>query len=406
MTARAALLVTTPAQHDKADAWPVAAACALGIGGYGFYMALPIALGTMAQQLGFSDQQLGWLGSVELLGMLLGALFAAWALRFSRLRSLAGAGTAAVLVAALGSLQVRGFDLSCTVRMLGGFGAGLAYSVSVVCIGNTAAVTRNFGILNAAMVLAGALELAGLPWMAEKWGMPGVFAVLGLEAGVAVLLLPALPVVRVASTVATHCTARTMAIAPRSLLRLGLPCLLATTLCHVGPAANWAYSERLASAAGLSAGHISAVLTIGSLIGALGCLGAWRLGARWGQHRALLATVLLLALVMLSWAAPWPGSAGYGVRTVLTALAWAVVGVFQQTAVTLIDDSGRLVALVPAAQGIGLAVGPLAGATLLGVGLSLPAALACSAAFLVLSLSLSAWVYLKVKDIDPALANR
>ena len=61
---------------------------------------------------------------------------------------------------------------------------------------------------------------------------------------------------------------------------------------------------------------------------------------------------------------------------------------FQLSAAEPVDSSGRLAALVPVAQNVGLAIGPLAGASVLTWGVSLPDMLAVNAAFVVLSLLL------------------
>lgn len=355
----------------------VAAACALGIAGYGFYQALPVMLGMLAQHHGLTVQQIGWLGSLELSGMLLGGLFAAWSLPTFRQRRLGGGALTSILIALACTLAATSFGATSVARFAGGFGAGLAYSISVASVALTAAPTRNFGVLNAAMVLSGSIQLSAFPWV----GMTGSFMVLAVECVVAALLLPALPVAQTRPRRDARQRAGAKGIQ-------GWTFLAATTLFHIAPAALWTYSERIGTDSGLTAGFVGATLTMSTLAAAGTCLLGWRLGARWGEHRALLGTAALLALTLTSWLAPSFGAAGYALRSLFFFSTWALGGVFQLSAAEPVDSSGRLAALVPVAQNVGLAIGPLAGASVLTWGVSLPDMLAVNAAFVVLSLLL------------------
>lgn len=49
----------------------IVAACVLCAAAWGSYQALPVVLGALAQHRGFTDQEIGWLGSAELFGMLI-----------------------------------------------------------------------------------------------------------------------------------------------------------------------------------------------------------------------------------------------------------------------------------------------------------------------------------------------
>lgn len=372
--------------------WAVAAACTLGAAGYGFYQSLPVVLGSLAKHRGFNDQQVGWLGSAELSGMLFGGLFAAWVVAHGRHRKLAMSGLSIVLMALVFTAVAVDLRTTGVVRLFGGFGAGLTYSICVACLASTDSPTRNFGILNAVMVVFGATQLAAFPWIDSFLGLNGVLAILALECAVAAVLLPAVPVPRPAAQRSEGTHVPTVS-APALQVRLrGWGYIVATALFHVAPAAFWTYCERLGSERGLSAEFVGATLTVISLLVAGGCVLAWRISNRWGEHRALLVAGVLMGLSLLSWAAPASGTLGYVLRAVLFFLTWGIAGVFQQSESRLLDSTGRMTTLVPVAQNAGLAIGPFAGATILGWGLTLPDTLALSAVFVLASLALYVWV--------------
>lgn len=387
----------SPAHADSraAAAWPVVAACALAAAGWGFYQSLPVVLGALAQRRGFSDQQVGWLGSAELSGMLLGGVFAAWVVAVGRHRRLAACGLMVVLAALVATALQQEFPGTGMARVVGGFGAGMTYSICVACLAATAFPTRNFGILNAAMVVFGAVQLAAFPWLNTQLGLNSILLVLALECAVAALLLPVLPV-----------PVRAMVSSPAAVVssgrigRTGVGYLAATALFHIAPAIFWTYCERLGTDEGMRAELVGATLTVISLAAAGVCLLAWRIARRWGERRALIVAGALMALSLLSWASPAGGSVGYVLRALLFFLTWGTAGVFQQSEARLFDSTGRMTTLVPVAQGLGLAVGPFIGATILAWGFALPGMVALSGSFVVVSLALYAVAPFTAPSID------
>lgn len=82
-----------------------------------------------------------------------------------------------------------------------------------------------------------------------------------------------------------------------------------------------------------------------------------------------------------------------------------MASVYQLSTLTGIDPSGRHVALIPAAQGIGQSAGPFLAGTLLDQQLAFAQMLGVVALFAVGSLLSYASVYLRLRHTHPLAAN-
>lgn len=347
------------------DGVGVAASCILGVAANLAYMTLPVMLGVAADTAHLNERQVGWLGSVEVTGMLLGALTFSLLVNPRRLRALGLVALIAVAGGALSLLSARGFEGFAIARAVGGFGAGLGNSLSVVCVGFTLAMARNQGLLNASIIFSGALGLTLFSWIGERWGLVGVVWPSILVAFVGLLGLPFLPASRQEAPRGKADATIPSSASPASASAMVLGAwLLATTLSHLAPAAGWAYAERVGVEVGLSTGSVGILLTVGSLLSAACCLGSHRISARRGSVVCTALCIGGLLLGFASWAMPSMGAPGYGARVAAISMLWGLLTVFQITAMADLTPGARWMSFVPLAQNLGAAIGPSIGAAL------------------------------------------
>ena len=74
------------------------AAVVLGFAGTGVAMGLPLLVGSMAESLGFSNQQLGWLASSDMGGLFVGSVLTSFLVTRINRRFLAAAGLFLVIL--------------------------------------------------------------------------------------------------------------------------------------------------------------------------------------------------------------------------------------------------------------------------------------------------------------------
>jgi MFS family permease len=144
-------------------------------------------------------------------------------------------------------------------------------------------------------------------------------------------------------------------------------CIMAVALFYVTIGSYWAYAERMGIEFGISIEHVHWLLTAGVFLSALACMSARVVGHRFGQSRALLAALALLAATLLVHGL-FPTVAMFVVNLAVLQLCWNFIDIFQLGTLAAVDPSGRAAALVPAAQGAALAAGPAAAGFLLSIG--------------------------------------
>lgn len=328
------------------------------MGNTGIYL-IPLLVGAMVSDRGFTDQQAGLVASADLAGYAVMTFITAMFLIDRDWKRLALAGISIMFVANLASTVVTAAVPFAAVRFLSGVGAGILAAIATVSLGRTDKPDQNYGLLFAACLLFGTAGLWGLPLLLDRTGLNGAYvfiAVLAVLTGVVSRNLHQAPAASVAET--------TLPAGKGSLIAAVL-ILLAITLFWANQNALYAYMERIGNAAGLSAQFIGFTLGLANLTGFVGAsLVAW-LGTRFGR----LLPLLVLTAVQL--VCIWTLSGGVTSTTYLVAigvisLSWNIVNPIQIGILAGVDQRGRWLALSSTVIGVGLALGPALGAAALG----------------------------------------
>jgi predicted MFS family arabinose efflux permease len=330
----------------------------LGVmGNTGIYL-IPLLVGAMVADRGFTDQQAGLVASADLAGYAVMTFITAMFLIHRNWRRMALVGVAIMFVANIATTFVSAAGAFAAVRFVSGLGAGILAAIATVSLGQSDKPDRNYGFLFAASLLFGTAGLWGLPLLLDRVGLNGAYVVIAMLAVLVGFLTASLPVggsrdVQVAGT----------SLPRRGWLLAGVM-LLSITLFWAQQNALYAYMERIGSASGLSAQFIGFTLGLANLTGFAGAsLVAW-LGARFGRIVPLaLSTVVQLAcLWMLSGTV---SSSGYLLAIGVISLAWNIVNPIQVGILAGVDQGGRALALASTVIGVGLAIGPAMGAAVL-----------------------------------------
>ncbi|QUD89833.1 hypothetical protein [Phenylobacterium montanum] len=376
----------------------LAAIVVLGASGFGAFLGLPVILGALAAAHLLSDAQLGWLASAELLALMGGSLLAT---RLLRVRTWALV-LPAILVAALADALSGGAHSAAwlfALRAIAGCGEGVCYSVALARLTAFGDPTKNASGFTAGVILGGSILLYALPVAEAKMGLPGVFGFLGLCLVAAAVLAPFLP------NALPHSDAVSLSESSGSSgAWLGRLLLGGVFFYNLGFTSFWAYSERLGLAGRVSQEQISAALSAANLISAASCLAAYWIGRRWGVFKPQILAFLAVALIFATWSTS-DGAAGYWARTMVYFQLLAVAVVLQLSLVAQVDRTGRIGALVPAAQGVGQALGPALGAYLLGFGHGYGPELAMESVSIALAALATAGGYWLAKATHPHLAR-
>jgi MFS family permease len=353
-----------------------------------FFLLMPLYVGALADDVGLSNQQIGTLTSLELLGACLASLSGLFWIRKANWRMLATASALALLICNLVSTVVSdSFGILILVRTGAGFSSGCLLAISIAAIGDTSKLDRNF-----ALAVAGQLSLSGalffvLPQLIVVQGVNAIFVVFAacaLLALIACKLVPAKGKEQSQTPISSEGAWRPL---------WGLAGSIAFYIAQTG---FWAFVERMGVDAKFSAEFIGVALGTSTLISVGAALGAgWLtliISRFWLMLIAALGQLVCLAILVDGFSATT-----YFVAVVLFQICWNAWIPIQMANIAAVDISGRYTVLIGLFQSIGAATGPVLVVQFLTGGSFLPVNI-IAAIFVILSLLLFAPIALENKS--------
>jgi len=350
-----------PTDRSKA----IAASIAVAVVGWAVFMGLPILVGALVEFRGFSEEQVGYLASADLGGMFISSIIVS--LRISRMdrRFWVTMGILIAIVADAMAIYSYEFWPMLAVRIVAGIGAGFCYSIALANLAATTNNARNFSYLIFTLVTVNFLELYSLEVISDHWGVSGIFVSFIAINVLCLFAYPYLPHGKYASNhmaskseaefavTSGHLTEPALAVSHQyNLPLLSMLCLTAIACFYIMIGAFWAYIERMGVTAGFDDNFIAAALSITTLLSLAGCYVAYSLSKVQGQSKPLIAAPIVIAIILV-WLGLHTVAFTFVAVLMIYQLLWNGVDIFQLGTLANIDHSGRFIALVPAAQGVG-----------------------------------------------------
>lgn len=324
-----------------------------------FYInIMPALVSGLIDDLGFSNQQAGYISSANLYGASLGALAAVALVRRIHWKQWSFVLLLGILVLDFTSIYLTQPVMLAALRFLHGLVGGLLVGIGFAVISRTGDADRAFGYLLFIQWGFGGLGLMYLPGLVPDYGVAVLFYALMLFTAVTLLMLPFLP---------DFTIQKTRLASPRHL-RPGKALLLTLTAIILFQAANmglFAYVIGLGRNKGLTLEYISPALALASWIALAGSALVIALGTKHGRTRPLLISILITALA--TWLLHYSGYHWvYGGFNILIGITWAFALPYLFGMCSELDPSGKLAALGGFCSKMGLASGPLVAGILLG----------------------------------------
>ena len=321
----------------------------------------PIVLGEMLSAGRVSLEGVGVVAMAEIvtlgLGVLLGDLLA-W---LQRLRGLTLGSGLAIVALNLLTPAMQGDVALALVRAAAGLAEGLLLWVTTAFIVRSQRPARMAGVFF--VLQTGAQALVGLllaRWVIPAQGWPAAFWVLAVAAVLPLLLLEVLPAA-LAPQVAAGAPGDEQRAAPgqRRWTPPAVLALLAVFLLMATLGALWAYAEPLGQRAGLDALAAQTVIAAALVAQIAGGTAGTALVGRWPPGPVLALAALLLGGVALAVYATAAQAAWFFPLCMAFAFVWLFMVPFHTALAFAVDRSGRVASLMPAAQLLGSAAGPL-----------------------------------------------
>ena len=373
--------------------------------GYAVMVGLPVISTSWVNNLGFDEQQVGYVASADLFGLAIGAVIAYFVVaRFDR-RFLAVAAAAVAIAANLLCIYYQSYEVTLGLRLTAGIGAGVYTGIAVATIGGHSRPAFAFGMELFAFAFSQAAELKFLPYLSIE-GMYFAFAVTFMVGLLFIGWLPRRPSdaaldveVDVEESDGDHHVEHRHV--PGYVPWLVLTAVVFT---YINIGGYWAYIELATADSAASPDWVADMLVYTSFFSIIGCLFAVLLSNRYGLARPLLVTLIFQASIVLMLV--------FGITNNTVAFSmfafnfcWIFVDIYQSATIANVDRSGRYVALLPAAQGLGNGLGPAMAATTLSWGLGYNGIFIMCASASIVAMLVYLYMYLMLRRQIPELAD-
>jgi predicted MFS family arabinose efflux permease len=377
----------------------------MALAGYAVMVGLPVISTSWVNNLGFTEVQVGYVSSADLLGLAFGAVIAYFTVAKYDRRLLTVAAAGVAIAANLLCIYFQSFEATLALRLAAGIGAGLYTGIAVATIGGHSRPAFAFGLELFAFAFSQAGELKFLPYLSID-GMYIAFAATFVIGLLFISWLPRRPTdaaldVEVdveESGGAHHVEHRPVPAYVPWLV------LTAVVFTYINIGGYWAYIELATVGTEASPEWVADMLVYTSFFSLIGCLFAVLLSNRYGLSRPLLVTLIFQASIVLMLVF---GITNYSVAFSMFAFnfCWIFVDIYQAATISNVDRSGRYVSLLPAAQGLGNGLGPAMAASVLAWGVGYNGVFIMCASASIIAMLVYLYMYLMLKREIPALAD-
>jgi predicted MFS family arabinose efflux permease len=318
---------------------------------------MPLIVGGVIDDYGFTEQQAGTIASIETFGMVCGILLSAfWVRKYSWTRSLMF-GLLAYAALNIISASFSSFIILISIRALIGLIAGSIFAIACAAMGDNREPDRAFGIGQGIQGVMMAAIFASAPMFMEGRDVGIVFYVLAGLAVSMIIILPRFPDTGIEHKVASEDIEKSYV----HLIWLGL----AGGICYyISIFGFWAFVERIGLNAGMEADEINYALSVSLIAAIIGGFVAAIVSNKLGRTLPLVVTLIgqLIALFMLI------GEFSvtmYVIATCLYQFLYIVATCYLLGVIAVLDHSGKYVVMMNGFLGIGASIGPSLAAALI-----------------------------------------
>jgi predicted MFS family arabinose efflux permease len=328
-------------------------------------LVLPAMVGVLVDESAVSESFAGWSASLNFFGGALVAIAMSLRMHSLDLRSVARIGFALAAVADLASAFTATQPMAfLCARILGGVGAGAAYTAAVAAFARYDEVERGYGLFVTLQFIVSGLGLYVLPVYSPSFGTFGMFAMIAALDLVALLMAQQLPGPAVADRSRSERRSEIHVL----LSAATLFALIGFGVFEAANTAQFTYVERLGVALGFPDQQIGTMLLVASLIGIPGAFVIVFIGDRFGRigPLALGIGIAIGGLLLLAFFSDI--FALYLVGGLMLGFSWAYCLPYIQGLTAALDPHGSAIAAAASASTVGGAAGPALAALVVGEG--------------------------------------
>ena len=377
----------------------------MALTGYAVMVGMPVISTSWVENLGFTDDQVGYVAGIDQLGFAVGAVAAFLTVARVDRRFLTICAAFVAISANLLCIYYQSYEHTLVLRFIAGIGAGTFTGIAVATIGGHSRPAFAFAVELFAFAFTQAGELKFLPYLSIE----GMYIAFAVSFAVAILFISWLPRRPAADSmdieVDVEETGGDHHVEHRHV-PLWVPWLVmvAVVFTYIDIGGYWAYVELATVGTAADPDWVADMLVYTSFFSIIGCLFAVLLSNRFGLSKPLLFTLVFQASIVFMLV--------FGITNMTVMISmfafnfcWIFVDIYQAAVISNVDRSGRYVSLLPAAHGLGNALGPAMAATVLTWNFGYNGVFIMCASASIIAMLVYLYMYLRLKKTIPALAD-
>ena len=330
------------------------AAAATGVSTLPLY-TVPLVVGALIDQRGYTPDQAGYLLTGEIFALSVTALLLSPRIGTLPWRRLVGLASVLVIAGNVGSVFVSGADALLLSRMIAGVGGGMIFACGNAALAASVDRARHYAKVLGFGVISGSVGLAVLPFAIGAYGVPGAF---GSVLAISLVLLPVVLLIPKRGTRMQSATG--MSRPATGHVGVGVLVVIGALITSLGQGAFIAFVERMGLHTGLSATVVGQVLSITNVAGLLGAgFAAW-LGLKAGYLWPIAAGIFFngaLILLIAQTDDPWV----YSIALFAELISLFVFAPFQISLGATLSPGGQWATAAAGTQLLGSGLGPAVG---------------------------------------------
>ena len=395
-------------EHHKTifDGWrSISIGLYIALVGYAVMVGMPALSVAWVTLLNFTEGQVGSVAGADLGGFALGSIITSLLISRMNRRTLTLAGIILAIAANALCLHYVSYEEVLWLRLAAGIGSGICTAVALVTLGGTSHPARAFTML----LFAFAFTQGGEAQLLPKLSMNGIYYFFITLSVIGLFFLHWIP-----SHASTDISDVDVDVTDKKGMHHHIHkhvpsyvpwmSLVAIFLIYTSIGGYWAYIKLANLSTGLDGDAIDEAIAWASYVSVFGCLVTTYIANRIGMAKPLIIVLLCMAFV----AGMMVGDMTIMLlllNIILFNLLWVFIDVYQMGTMSNFDPTGRFVALIVAAQGLGNFLGPNIAGSILDNNYGYDGVFIMCAIAAVMAMLVFGAMYVRLRRVIPALAD-
>lgn len=306
-----------------------------------------------------SEGQVGFVISLRLSAFVLSCLALSTQIHLLDRRRLALIGTVLIVLGSFATALAPSVLILIFARMVAGIGEGIVMTTVTAIVAETKRPEKTYSLIAIGILVSSIGIFLIIPPFVAAFGVAATFAMLGA------VVLVTLPIFWVLSPEKAVTRAGPTLAVPWTLAGAGV--MMAFIMLTIGAGTYWFYAERIGERSGMDLTAVGEAMVIAAIVSIIGPVAAHQIDIRFGRLPPIVGGFLVLGISAIAFTHATSAMV-FAVSLGVTSAALAFCTVYLLGLAAALDSTGRLAGAARGFAGIGTAIAPGLGGSILLAG--------------------------------------